>query len=1084
MFAKTTLMTMALLCFFQSFGQLKITQTQFNGETYNVYPVRLPFLNDEDEGGYGDYIEDVSYGYSFEGTSRYISIYWNSYPDFKNGHWKSETKEFFLPYNPFQLKDGKYLAYYKKRALKWDQDGFPVYEHADTVMVAVTFELVNNKKHGKVVWYDYGKERHILQECAYSEGEKSGKWTIYRENEQLSYTYLKGALNGEWLHTKKDRLYEKKTYVLGSINGDAVRYRNDKPKQIREQAIWNMGSLLERKEFDKKGKMEYWYNRNFGDGKYGKRYEDGKLTEERYIRDTSGLSRTVTFFENGNVKEDYTDYRSYAVRGFDKEGFERPYWYKFFDFTDDIVSPYNCVRYKQFYENGRIRLEYDLRVDTLTTPLITYRSDGTKESQFELERNPQSGYLKHITDFTTTDLVYRKRLLRRSSELLEEFYDAQGNLIRFDYAPEYLTAKFPDSTGFVVSEKGSNYYGRTYVAYNLLHTSEETYAYHYKGKDLTRIETRNFLDDGMPMAEVQYIIPDKKGDFEARFTHQVYTPKFPAKEDPLRYEILLYYGRVELPRKGLRLTPDSLQYQIYYHGKPFSGDVYVEEKNEQYSKKTRKGWYKVKAKAEKKHRHGPKDTVLYVDEYWTSNGSTRKKLFVYNGRTSVATTYYKWGSGSSVSYKNGKKDGEINEGYCDFSTHYKNGRIHGIERLNSTETEYFNGRLHGERIEFGYYSPETSYDGQIDYRAHFHLDTLHGWYISYVRPMEPSQQVYFKKGLPHGKYWRGNVTAPTSAQVTLNEGYLVDTAYYYFNEGTIKAKVSHRLEDQEFFYPYYKAQLDGQKEAKEKLEASGNYTSRELYLLLKPYKFTGIDILSEDKMIDFEANRTGHYQYFYKNGIMASTGEVRSGYKVGTWKYWDLSGGLYKKVEHDSDWFVNPITKDSIFYYGKVKMWYPNGKELLTGLILSKMERFKCDQEMKVDFENLYYLSFYDKDGNQSLTQAGGKVHEYHNNSERRLEGEMKDGKRFGVWKFYDPNGRLEETGKYVDGLKEGLWIAGDLEAVPYYEDLCISGEVDAYKFPDIKSTGFVTQPIVIKEMRYNSGSLKESDSIKLLPLY
>ena len=418
------------------------------------------------------------------------------------------------------------------------------------------------------------------------------------------------------------------------------------------------------------------------------------------------------------------------------------------------------------------------------------------------------------------------------------------------------------------------------------------------------------------------------------------------------------------------------------------------------------------------------------------------------------------------------------------SSYFVEGKRHGLSTSQYGMAEYYHGRLHGAYTSLGYSSPEEHYEHQIDYRANFTLDTLNGWFFSYVRPMEVSQSVYFDHGLPNGKYWRGNVTAPTSAEVTLDHGYLVDTAYYYFNEGVLKAKVYHELKDSVFFNPIYRSDLSNYQSDKDTLLKYTNWSNELVEEIIAHHKGLGLSIIGKDKVIDLVSTRTGDYTYYYKNGLEASKGRVVEGAKVGTWRYWDLSGGLYKEVEYDTGWFVNPITNDSTYFYGRVKMWYPDGKELLTGLILSQEERFRCDQEMKVDFENLYYLTFHDRDGKLTLTNHGGKVYEYHNNSEIRLEGEMSNGKRSGVWKFYDPNGRLEEIGRYENGERTGLWVSGDLEAVPYYEDMCVEGEVDAYKFPDVQETGVVSQEIRIKESRYVEGSLHRTQSITLYPLY
>jgi len=917
----------------------------------------------------------------------------------------------------------------------------------------------------------------MITEKIVSGGVKTGQWKIYRKNQQISYSYLNGQLNGTYISLIDNKTYLKETYVLGSLNGESVLYFRYKPKQISTSSVYEFGRVVERKEYNGKGELTSWYNLNFTDGTFQKFYEKGIKIREHFLIDSIGVSRTLEYFKNGNIEKDYQTYTAYLAKDFFGIDFEPPYWYKFLMYTDYFTYPDDCISYKDYHSNGQLYVSYDLTKDTLVNPILFYNKEGQRIREYKLGRDTFNFFYKTEYDGETQQRT-QESIYYYTNQYSLITYDESNQIESFSYNPEYLNLIYPDSSGFVLCR--SNTYGKKLIqVFNLLHSSVLQKIITYKDEVISEVKTRNYSENGLPMAELTYIEHSKGGEFEVHHIHKYYAPKTSEATDmTTRMYINRYYRNLELDNNNLQQTTDSLDYQVFYKGKPFTGELQVHDKR----MSDRKGLFKVKALKKQSKRED--QTVLKVKDYSTYSWSSKKELQLYDGFVTRINSRYKWWSGGEATkYIGQKKTGEMDES-CGDAAYYVKGKRHGLYVTSGVSKEYYKGKLHGEVMEFGYYSPESSYDDQIDYRAHYNLDTLQGWFQSYVRPMEVSQKVYFDKGHPTGTYWRGNVTAPTSAQIELDHGYLKDTAYYYFNEGTLKSKVYQTLEDSVYFYPYYLYELNEHSEAIDYLSKNTSFTPTEITSLTRFYVETGFNLLDNDKLIDLDGNRTGDYEYYYKNGILASQGRVEKGSKVGTWKYWDLSGGLFKQVQHDTGWFVNAITKDSTYYFGKVQMWYPNGNELLTGLILSQFERFKCDQEMKVGFENLYYLSFFDKDGKQTLNQNGGKVFEYHNNSEIRLEGEMKDGKRWGVWKFYDPNGRLEEIGKYEDGVREGLWISGDLEAVPYYEDLCVSGEVDAYKFPDIKVSGVVTQPISIRETQYSKNRGREKGSILLLPLY
>ncbi len=51
----------------------------------------------------------------------------------------------------------------------------------------------------------------------------------------------------------------------------------------------------------------------------------------------------------------------------------------------------------------------------------------------------------------------------------------------------------------------------------------------------------------------------------------------------------------------------------------------------------------------------------------------------------------------------------------------------------------------------------------------------------------------------------------------------------------------------------------------------------------------------------------------------------------------------------------------------------------------------------------------------------------------------MKDGLPVGIWKIYDPYGKLNQYGQYVSGKRDGRWLSGDLSKTKYLGDICLN---------------------------------------------
>ena len=663
MFQKATLTTIALVCFLSSFAQVKITQTTHNGETYNVYPVRLPFNSSP---------YHLDYGY--HSYMMYDGPSYGSYPRemnkkiMKKGQWEKEAFELFLPYNPFELADGKYLAYYQKRILKLDEYMQPVYSHEDTTLVAVTFIIKDNKKNGACTWYDYGKDRNILQECQYKKGEKVESWTLYRDGEKHSYSYKDGELHGNYTVTQDGKIKSTRTYVNGSLNGEYLTYF-DKSDQVKIHLVYEFGKVVERKEFNSKGELEYWYNRNTKDDIYRKKYNKGVVIEENFWVDTTGVGKTITYYDNGTKRREYLKFYPEVYRKYnepsDKNG-GYSYYYRYplnaiMSATSTVTGIGKCLKMDEYNPDGTVALSFDLRKDSMLNPVTRINEDGKKVAVYQLDTSTyQIGlYVKEYNP--KTGLLSNEHLMRGGySRDMNKDYDKDGNLLRFSYELDYLEQLYRDSVGFVQTSYYKTKKGTSSV-YELLYASSGSYGYGYqsswrattyKGRVYSTFTSKNYVEDSIPWSEMQYSVFDKKGDFEVRHTKKFITPKIRTENGHYLSPVYSYYRSLSVSKQGIRDEADSLDFRLFYNGEPLNGTAMVKGKfrDPEHS-------YKVKFKKGKSRRS--RETVIKVKDY--DNFGRNRSLNTISGYVTKMGSYnarYSYFS-PGVSYSNNKKEGEV-----------------------------------------------------------------------------------------------------------------------------------------------------------------------------------------------------------------------------------------------------------------------------------------------------------------------------------------------------------------------------------------------------------------------------------------
>ena len=950
--------------------------------------------------------------------------------------------------------------FYEKRISKKDKvTRQPIYSNEDTTLVAVVFTLKNGQKSGNATWYNFGKEKEVLQTGQFKDGVKHGFWTVHRKKGTETYKYVEGKLSGQKTYLdSKNQITSVEWYENGLKNGWATTYYKGKKQLVRSRAFYkNSNSSSQEMYYNKKGELTYNLSDTFTDNITIKRFENGVLTYTETRIDSLGFSWVKRYYINGKLEsqtlliEPSYYVKSYNDRKNNIKKLPKPNWWEYHNLSRAIDGRTNCVSHVSYNKSGEVVSSYDIRSTEPGDTLYEYNAKGQLIKSLWLDR-------EHDNFFNTINF-YKKSTLYKTynlsgKQIAFERVNHKGDTTEFEYSPFYLSETNKNKKGFVESKKEIDG-NKTRYQYNLLHTKKGIETKLYKGQNLSDVLFFKHLPEPSSKIDVVWIEYDDKKRFSVEHLKTYDLVDYEKSQVSHPYQTKI----IKQPFQSLNKLYDTLEYRIIHERTPYTGEVKFKKKHTSFRKLGRRKYKlkyditKIKTKYQKYY-----DTTLIVKTYTNSFGyiSSSNKTRVVNGEVESIKTSYTLKASYNDNFKTG--EGDDIDG---FEGNYVRGQKHGLYKSSTQFDEYFQGMRHGMTMKLGYYGNNKRYNRQIDYKANFTLDTLHGMFQSFNSPGVVGQSVVFDMGYPNGKYFRGNLTCPVSVDVTLDHGYLIDTALYYFKEGTIRAKVYHTKEDSAY-YQYSRIPVHGAWGAKN----------------VQRY-------LETDKLIDFSTIRNGNYQYFYKNEILASEGRIESRSKVGTWKYYDLSGHLYKQVEYDSGYYRIPGTKDSIPYYGKLRMWQPNGKELLYGLIRSNRSRFKCDQEMAVNYETLYYLSLFDRDGKPVIIDGTGPVEEFHNNSEISIRGQLRNGKRYGLWKFYSPIGRLEEMGYYdADGRKTGTWVSGDLEAVPYVENLCSPGATHATIFPDANKTGLLQYPITIQEVMYDKGRSLGGSSTRLIPLY
>lgn len=376
----------------------------------------------------------------------------------------------------------------------------------------------------------------------------------------------------------------------------------------------------------------------------------------------------------------------------------------------------------------------------------------------------------------------------------------------------------------------------------------------------------------------------------------------------------------------------------------------------------------------------------------------------------------------SYPLKKGQIHGEVSEfnwlGQCTSQANYVDGFKHGrvIERnkIAYSICNYENGMLDG------YYKTYLTLPGKdsvLLYDLNFQDDQLQGESRGYHLNGKLAKRGFFLNGQPIEDYEAFDTLGIKYQYVKFKYGFPVEEKIW--EENQLSVRYSFDWKDSVEFVPY-------------------DITSSETLEDLLPSLGIGLQDLENPyygrpSLIDKEA-LSYHITKYFPNDTVSRDGQVKAGKKIGLWKYYDYYGEFLYEVNYFDTLLV---INDSIKFKAKgiLTDYNKKGDKISESYVIEKFEKYDCSHSDHYEIRQL--KTIWQK--NDTVDRMNGFVRNYYDNGVLQNEGKMKDGLPTGVWKFYDPYGKLTKVGNYVMGKRDGRWLSGDLAKSKYLGEICLN---------------------------------------------
>lgn len=359
------------------------------------------------------------------------------------------------------------------------------------------------------------------------------------------------------------------------------------------------------------------------------------------------------------------------------------------------------------------------------------------------------------------------------------------------------------------------------------------------------------------------------------------------------------------------------------------------------------------------------------------------------------------------------------EGKINFSVSYKDGFMEGesLERnkLITTRSSYSDGLLDGIlRTDLTLPGRDTITLYDLNFQNH----QLQGESKAYHPNGLLAKRGFFLNSLPIDDYEAFDTLGAKYHYVKFQYSFPVEEKIWEENELSVRYLYDWR--DSIYFMP------DDLVAIPSTYDLLMQYGLMDSYALEQPYY--GRPSLIEKTGIRY------HVTKYFPDQVVSRDGPIENGKKTGCWYYYNYAGVKLYEVEYfDTILKIN----DSIKFKSKgIRTDYDSlGNALFTSYLIEKIENYDCSHTDH--YEVRQFMTIWQKD--ESYRRVDGYVKNYYDDGTLQSEGQMKGGLPTGVWKYYTPNGQLNQVGEYVMGKRNGRWLKGDLSKTNYLGDICLN---------------------------------------------
>ena len=479
-----------------------------------------------------------------------------------------------------------------------------------------------------------------------------------------------------------------------------------------------------------------------------------------------------------------------------------------------------------------------------------------------------------------------------------------------------------------------------------------------------------------------------------------------------------------------KLFEDQLTYMQFSNGKKSSNQVFIKEISGKIQNGKPEGVWKIF------DQHGK---VITIFNFRNGEFNGERKDYDYAYPAAQAEYMYEMeGAGYMkyesypakktyflrrvMNYKNGMLSGHAAtydwKGGATSGSDYRDGYLQGpsFER-NAIATTYINYQDDRPNGPVRTFLHIPGRDTLLLYNLNFSNGLLQGESKSYHTNGKLSRRGFFLNGRPIDDYEGYDTLGTRYHYVKFQYSFPVEEKIWEANELSVRYEFDWR--DSIFFMPSDITQSTSVEAVLYELGLMEDEYSQPYY--------------GRPSLVDKEGI-TYHMTKYFPNDTIAREGSLSSGKKVGCWQFYSYDGEKLYEVEYFDTLIV---LNDSVRFKSKGILYDydASGKPLSESYIIEKFEKYDCSHTDHYEIRQ-YYTKW---EAHDSLHRKNGYVKNYYDNGTLQSEGTMKDGLPAGIWKFYDPYGKLNQVGEYVSGKRNGRWLSGDLSKTKYLGDICMN---------------------------------------------